>query len=330
MKTAPQSKLRRIAITTGDQDGIGPEVTYKALSALGHQRNVVFVIFRSAQLPDQLARKIRRSFAKVQECRWAGRDLVSLKKTLAALEPMKSGCLEVIGSQSPARWVEVAAQGAAEGFFHSLVTGPLSKTTIRESGLKDLGHTQILQRVTRSKRAFMGFVGDSFSVVLGAGHIQLTQAPSSFLAHFESAVEAALELRALLPKTKRQLPIGVVGIDPHCGEEGLIGHIDLSLKRKLTKLKKKGLPLEGPLVPDTAFQKSNWKKYSVFLASNHDQGLIPFKLVHGFDAGVHLTLGIPLLRTSVDHGTAKDLFGRHRAQFGSMKAAIQASLMLGR
>jgi 4-hydroxythreonine-4-phosphate dehydrogenase len=174
----------------------------------------------------------------------------------------------------------------------------------------------------------MGFLGSHFSVVLGAGHTRLSKAPQDFLKSLDQSVLAALQLRQVLPKTKRRLPIAVLGIDPHCGEAGLIGTADETLQKRISLLARKGFPVVGPLVPDTAFQKANWKKYSVFLASNHDQGLIPFKLIHGFESGVHITLGIPILRTSVDHGTAKDLFGKNKAQSGSMKDAITTACKL--
>jgi 4-hydroxythreonine-4-phosphate dehydrogenase len=120
------------------------------------------------------------------------------------------------------------------------------------------------------------------------------------------------------------LPIGLLGLNPHAGDSGLIGQEEQTVISKAMKqLFELGIPVVGPLVPDAAFQKENWGKYSTFVACYHDQGLIPFKSIHGFDSGVHLTLGLSLKRTSVDHGTAKDIFGKNKANPGSMVSALR-------
>jgi len=120
-----------------------------------------------------------------------------------------------------------------------------------------------------------------------------------------------------------------LGLNPHAGDSGLIGSFDdLVLKPILDRLRQEGFLIEGPLVPDVAFLKTNWKKYLAYVACYHDQGLIPFKMIHGFESGVHLTLGLPFIRTSVDHGTAKDLFDLDHADDRSMREAIKAALEL--
>ena len=113
-----------------------------------------------------------------------------------------------------------------------------------------------------------------------------------------------------------------MGLNPHAGEKGIIGNCEADLFRKLPSA------FSGPLVPDAAFLKKNWKTYSLYLCLYHDQGLIPFKLVHGQDSGVHITLGLPFLRTSVDHGTAEDIFNKNVANHASMLEAIQLNLQL--
>ncbi len=311
----------RIVVTTGDVDGIGWEVTAKALHAIGPRPGIQFILFRHTLSLKKKAALLSRKFkhqivGSLDEVRGAAFD----PKTL----------IEVRNSRFPAIWVEEAAQACMRDDFQALVTAPLSKTSIIDSGMKDIGHTEILARVSRTTNLFMGFVGKKFSVVLATGHSSLSRAISELNpVRLTSAIHAANRLRKLLPPKQGALPLALVGLNPHAGEHGLIGKDEIWFEKLIRDLQKQ-VPVEGPLVPDAAFLPGNWKKYSVYICPYHDQGLIPFKLVHGFDGGVHLTLGLPFVRTSVDHGTAKDLFGKDKAQFGSMKDAILAAIRLSK
>ncbi|MES2962733.1 MAG: 4-hydroxythreonine-4-phosphate dehydrogenase PdxA, partial [Bdellovibrionota bacterium] len=120
-------------------------------------------------------------------------------------------------------------------------------------------------------------------------------------------------------------------LNPHAGEEGLIGESELDVHAKaLAFAAEKKIAVEGPLVPDAAFFEKNWKRYSVFVANYHDQGLIPFKMIHGQESGIHVTMGLPFVRTSVDHGTAKDIFGKDKADPRSMYQALEWAIRLSR
>jgi len=146
-----------------------------------------------------------------------------------------------------------------------------------------------------------------------------------------SALESANKLRLQLPVAQQKKPIAVLGLNPHAGEDSLIGTEERDIiSRALTEALKAKIPVAGPLVPDAAFFEENWKKYSVYLAMYHDQGLIPFKTVHGQKSGVHISLGLPFVRTSVDHGTAKDIFGKYKAIANSMLDAVQACIKLAK
>lgn len=303
----------RVLITTGDSDGIGWEVTVKALNSLGPKPNVQFVIYRDARRAKDrpaLAKKFRQL------------KVTSLADAIAAPFSSKT-VIEVHSSLSPAHWVEEGARACLDKKFQALVTAPLSKTTIIESGLKDIGHTEILARVSRTNDLFMGFIGAKFSVVLATGHEPLREAVEELsVSKLTKAIAAARQLRSILPKPRRKLPLGLLGLNPHAGEGGLIGNEE-GWMRALAKG-----DVKGPLVPDAAFLPKNWKTYSVYICPYHDQGLIPFKLVHGFKGGVHLTLGLPFVRTSVDHGTAKELYGKNVAEYGSMKDALKTAIHL--
>ena len=311
--------ISRILITTGDPDGIGWEVTAKALNSLGPKAGVQFVYFRHTRAFQKKQPELSRKFKHT---------VVTSLREASLLPADAKTAVEIRSSRSPAHWIEEAAAACTRGEFQALVTAPLSKTLIAEAGLNDIGHTEILARISGKQDLFMGFLGKKFSVVLATGHRPLGLALESFSPRvLSAAVSAAVDLRVLLPKGKRKLPIAVVGVNPHSGEGGLIGRDEEWMRQQILGLNERYL-VEGPLVPDTAFLPQNWPRYSVFVCPYHDQGLIPFKMIHGFSSGVHLTLGLPFVRTSVDHGTAKELFGKNRAEFGSMKDAVLAAIRL--
>jgi 4-hydroxythreonine-4-phosphate dehydrogenase len=171
----------------------------------------------------------------------------------------------------------------------------------------------------------MGFVGKSFNVVLATGHIPVSHISQAVNEPaLLGALNAAKQMQSLLPKSQGKRPIALLGLNPHSGDGGLIGKEEVELfPRVLEGAKSLGIEVLGPLVPDAAFNEKNWRRFSTYVACYHDQGLIPFKTVHGFNSGVHLTLGLPIKRTSVDHGTAKDIFGKNIANPNSMIEAIR-------
>jgi len=315
----------KISITTGDADGIGLEVAEKALLKLGPQKKSHFLIWRSSNSFPKNLKKLEKKF-----------DLVSFTSPLKALEFLNSDqmkpnkLVEIVSNESPAIWVEQTARWCTEKKIDSMVTGPISKTEIYRAGLQDMGHTDILKRVAKTDKVFMGFIGKYFNVLLTTAHIPIEKIPTKLgVISITTALEAADKLRQHLPATSKKKPIAVLGLNPHAGEKGLIGTEESSYFTKVfAEAQKQNIPVVGPLVPDAAFTKENWKKYSVFLAMYHDQGLIPFKMIHGQDSGVHISVGLPFVRTSVDHGTAKDIFGKNKANPASMIDAIRTCIHL--
>ncbi len=310
-----------IAITTGDLDGIGLEVASKALSAVGPKSDFRYVLFRSRQAPESemagLDKKFqRKTFSDIH---------TALKHPLTS----KNQIYDIASPLPPPVWVETAGQLCMTKTFHAMVTGPLSKTTISQSGMKDMGHTGILKRVAGQASVFMGFWGAKFSVVLATDHLPVRQVSSELTKErLRACLLASQDLEPLLKKSLLKKPIGLLGLNPHAGEEGMLGEEENLIHRPLMRELKDKVPIEGPLVPDAAFHAAHWARYRYFVASYHDQGLIPFKMIHGHEGGVHLTLGLPFLRTSVDHGTAKDIFGRGLADPASMTAALKTALLL--
>lgn len=316
--TVSKSSRLRIAITTGDPDGIGWEVTVKALNSLKPKRDVQFLVYRSKSGP-------------VPKPKIKTLKTVPVANLLDALkEPFDSRTiLEIRGEAPPALWVEEAAAACMEGSLQALVTAPLSKPSIIQAGLKDIGHTEILQRISGKPDLFMGFIGQKFNVLLGTGHQSLIEAVQSLnLQRLAKILKAAQTFTKLLPARRRNLPVALVGLNPHAGEGGLIGTDEGWMSGLIEDQRTRGMRVVGPLVPDAAFLPRNWPEFSTYICLYHDQGLIPFKMVHGFSGGVHVTLGLPFVRTSVDHGTAKELFGKNKADAGSMRDAIETAIRL--
>ncbi len=314
------SKIK-IILTTGDLDGIGLEVATKALNNIGPKKSVQFIIWRHQGTTSRYLKLLDQKFSRV--------TVSTLEQALAN---ETSSLVDISSSLPPAFWVEQSAVACFKKKVSALVTGPLSKTSIQNSGLHDLGHTDILKRIANVKSVNMGFLGSKFNVLLATGHLPISDLKSTLqLQTITKAIEHAQKMKLCLSAAKRRLPIGVLGLNPHAGESGLIGHEELNLFPKIKKFaKEKGILIEGPLVPDAAFLESNWNKFSLYVALYHDQGLIPFKLVHGQNSGVHISVGIPFIRTSVDHGTAKDIFGKNKANPNSMIEAINLAIKLAR
>lgn len=306
---------KRILVTTGDTDGIGLEVTFKALEKLPKNifKKFIFYVYIHPQSQSVFTKKLKAKFKHIE---------VTDETLLQG--PARDQKLEVVlihSKRSPADWVFDAGKLCLDKKFAALVTAPLSKTLIRDSGYKEIGHTEILAKVSKTKNLYMLFIGHKFNVVLLTGHQPLQQV-SKILLKFKDKnfSKHLLRVKSNLGLKKKLKPLALLGFNPHAGEKGIIGLKEETHLKKF--FKSQGLPFVGPLVPDVAFQPKFWNDYSLYIALYHDQGLIPFKLVHGQDSGVHITMGLPFVRTSVDHGTAKDLFGRNRANPNSMLDAL--------
>lgn len=312
----------RIVITTGDADGIGTEVAARALQKLKPQKDVQFILWRSPTCPKAHLNRIDSVFERTTVTSWPE----ALRNTPRSYKEL----IDINSHLSPAVWVETTATAANFGHIDALATGPLSKTEIVRAGLKDIGHTDILKRVSKTDAVFMGFLGKEFSVLLTTGHLPIRKVPAAWTEErLLAAVESAFQWKQVLPKTKSSKPIAVLALNPHAGEDGLIGAEEDEIFQKVRKkLEKRKIEIVGPLIPDVAFLKTNWKKFSIFVCAYHDQGLIPFKTIHGHESGVHISFGLPFVRTSVDHGTAKDIFGKNKADYHSMLEAIQWSIQL--
>lgn len=316
------TSFKKIAITTGDLKGIGFEVTAKALSRLNpaakNQNTLLFLFRHSSQ------EKLQPKYFKLIDKKWQRKTFDSLESALGYVKKNgsfpKNFLIDLSLETTPAEWVVQAASACKSGALTSLVTGPLSKSLTSALPQKALGHTGIFRLLFPKRNLFMSFVGKYFNIILATDHLPLSKVePQLRFSGLGAVVSAARQFNRL---TKSKKNVAILGLNPHAGEQGLIGDLEEQLFSKIPK------GLVGPLVPDAAFLKKNWNLYSAFICLYHDQGLIPFKMQHGQDSGVQLTLGLPFIRTSVDHGTAFELFNKNVANANSMLEAIKLGIKL--
>ncbi len=313
---------KKVAITTGDAKGIGFEVASRALHDLGPQPKTVFILYR-----DHQRERLQPRYLKLLDEKFLRLTFNETEAALGFLDSLiearavpKNLLLDLSLKSNAATWIVDVFTACAQKKITSVVTGPLSKTLIKKSGYSFIGHTGALRKLFPKRDLHMAFVGENFNVLLASDHLPLAKVPS-FLnkKNIDSAISSAMQFKKMLNSTKK---IAVLGLNPHAGESGLLGNFEQHLRLKRFR------DLKGPLVPDAAFLKSNWKKFCIFICLYHDQGLIPFKMIHGQDSGVHVTIGLPFVRTSVDHGTAFDLYNKNRANYASMLDAIRFNLKL--
>jgi 4-hydroxythreonine-4-phosphate dehydrogenase len=320
-----------IGITMGDPGGIGGEVVLKALTKRSKTSRSHSILLGDFKLWKSLAKK----FHFKQPLVWVndaelGREL---KKGVAVLdlgEVKKVQWGKITASQGAAavRYICEGVRLALEGEVDALVTAPIHKEAIHKAGCPYPGHTELLAELSGTHNYAMMMAGGPFRIVLQSIHEPL----SKTLAFIKpDLVWEKLELtRKALRKWFgiRDPRIAVAGVNPHAGEGGAFGKEEVKVLAPLVqKAQKMGWQVSGPHPPDTLFYWASKKPYDAILCMYHDQGLIPLKLA-AFDEGVNLTLGLPFIRTSPDHGTAFDIAGKGVAKPDSMVAAIQMAEFL--
>ena len=295
----------RLAISAGDPEGVGFFVVKQTLTNLGNQKNFQFVIWSSH---------------KSQTLKVPSFQTQTFKNSKQAfLAPFNEKTLiQIKAKGSVGDWLLEAAKKALEREVSALITAPVNKISLNK--YKSVGQTDLLKKFTGSKDVFMCFRGACFNVILLNDHIPFSKTKLS-KTKLKSLITLALEARSFLPKNIQKKKIGVLGLNPHAGEQGLLGKEEEKILKPLIKK----LPeVEGPLSPDSAFLKKNWKKYSFFTALYHDQGLIPFKLIHGQKA-FSQSLGLPFFRFGVSHGTAPHL-KKEEVVFDSLSLSLKEAM----
>ncbi|MGY3747586.1 4-hydroxythreonine-4-phosphate dehydrogenase PdxA [Vagococcus salmoninarum] len=313
-----------LGITMGDPAGIGPEVTVKALLKEPTYLDTT-VIFGSPQIIAHYAQLLNSPY-KVHSLT----SLVDVKKGAInvynvldlAISQIPLGKVSALAGNAAYHYLATAIAFASKGDIDSIVTAPLNKAALHLGGHLYDGHTEILAKLTETATYTMMLWSEKFSVVHVSTHVSLAHACQLVTrTRIEECIALAHE--AMLRLGISQPKIGVAGLNPHSGEGGLFGHEDQrEIQPAIIAKRQAGFEVTGPLPPDTVFLKALKKEYDVVIAMYHDQGHIPMKLL-AFDEGVNVTLGLPIIRTSVDHGTAFNIAGQGIANERSMLTAIK-------
>lgn len=319
--------LPKIGITLGDPGGIGPEIVLKSLY---HQSESLpeahYVLFGSSLILEREKQNLglKLDIPPYRNCLPPSPSL-SLWEVEISLQSTKIGSASKENGLASFLFFQEAVKAASQGRIQAVVTAPVSKKAWKMAGITYSGHTDFLNH--EFPRAIMAFWSDRLKVVLFTHHLPLKKAVEKIKKKplYDFFILLDKELNKIQQRT---FEILVAGLNPHAGEEGLMGIEEKEeIRPAVQKAKEKGVNISGPFPPDVVFRKALHSTSKIVIALYHDQGLIPFKL-ESFDEGVNLTLGLPFIRTSPDHGTAFDIAGQGVANPQSMIQAINLACEL--
>lgn len=308
------NSLPRIAISIGDPAGVGAEIALKALhdptvAALAHW---LLIGDEAALAP---AARIANIALTSLPCEFISTNALPRDHALAFGQLRAEYGLAAIDYVR--RAVELCQQGKAD----AMVTAPLNKEAVTLSGRSFTGHTEYIAELTGATESRMLLVSDRLATVHVSTHIALEQACRLNTARILRTIQLGDEALRLMRQTPPR--IAVCGLNPHAGEHGLFGTEDAEfIAPAIAQARETGIDCSGPHSPDTIFVRALRGEFDLIVAMYHDQGHIPMKLID-FEATVNVSLGIPVIRTSVDHGTAFDIAGRNQADPANMKAAMR-------
>lgn len=332
-----------IGITMGDPASIGPEIALKALTEQKIYDVCRPIIVGDASVFEHINEKIGLNLninviQNVQEAKFelGSPDVLDLNNF--DIDKLEFGVISAAAGDASFKSVTKVIELALAGEIDATVTGPINKKSVNEAGHHYAGHTEIYAEYTGTKKYAMLLVEESMKVIHVSTHVSLRQACD--LVKTDRIVEVTELLHnGLISLGEKNLKIGIAGLNPHAGDSGLFGtEDDLEILPAVQKALALGYDVEGPVPADTMFSKAATGYYGGVVAMYHDQGHIPFKLT-GFKwnpekkqmdsvKGVNITMGLPIIRTSVDHGTAFEIAGKGIASADAMVLAIESAVQL--
>lgn len=331
----------RLALTLGDCAGIGPELVLRALNDPGIRDACRLRVYGNLALLRRVAEAAAVPFperlAVVPQNAAAPDDPSNdghllLDQPFAEAATLTPGTVQAACGARAYDWIRRAVADIQSGLADALVTAPVNKEALSLAGVRFPGHTEILADLTRTPAPCMAFHAEKLFVSLATIHEAVSDVPGllslpSLTRTIRLTHEACLRFGVPRPR------LGVLALNPHAGEHGLFGkEEDAVIRPAIALARESGIDASGPLVPDTAFTwlvPGNPAPFDAYVAMYHDQALIPFKMV-AFDTGVNVTLGLPLVRTSPDHGTAFDLAWQGKASPASLFSAIRLAADMAR
>jgi 4-hydroxythreonine-4-phosphate dehydrogenase len=334
-----------IAITMGDPASIGPEIAVKALLEKNIHEICKPVLVGDVSVFEDIIKRLKLD-AKINvidrvaaaKFGWGTIDVFDLKNV--DINKLVLGEISAMCGEASFQAIKKVIEMALAKEVDATVTGPINKKSINEAGHHFAGHTEIYAHFTGTKKYAMLLVEDKMKVIHVSTHVSLRQACD--LVKKERIIEVTqLLYNGMISLGEKNLKIGIAGLNPHAGDSGLFGTEDeMEILPAVEEARKMGFDVEGPVPPDTLFAKAATGAYGGVVAMYHDQGHIPFKLA-GFKwnaekkqmdsvKGVNITMGLPIIRTSVDHGTAFEIAGKGIASPDAMILAIESAVQLSK
>jgi 4-hydroxythreonine-4-phosphate dehydrogenase len=331
----PEGTPARVAITLGDPNGVGPEVVLKSLDDPELMPAMTPVLVGSAHVLRVHADTLGYSDLDIHVVDEVPDHVPSghvavIDVASGEPPPVTFGAITPDGGRLAMRAVETAVDLCTGGRVDAMVTAPISKDAIRQAGYDVPGHTEFIAARTGSTKTTMMMVAGGLRVGLVTGHVPISQVAEGITeeAILEKlrVIDASLDHDFGIANPK----IGVLGLNPHAGDGGVLGNEEEQvIAPALETARREDIAVEGPLPADGFFATQLDEGYDAVLAMYHDQGLVPFKAL-AFDHGVNFTAGLPIVRTSPDHGTAYGIAGKGMALPGSMRSAIEVAVAIAR
>ena len=316
-----------IALTAGEPAGIGPDLCVQLAQ---QPRREQIVVIANVRLLEERAEQLKLPWRSLpaNALSVAAGEMPVMDVPLAAT--VNPGCLNTANAHYVLDTLDVALAGCLDGRFDAIVTAPVHKGVINDAGVPFTGHTEYFAERTQTSRVVMMLIGGGMRVALATTHLAVKE----IAAHItRESLETTIRIlhKDMVERFGFAAPrVAVAGLNPHAGESGHLGREEIDvIIPVLEKLRAEGMQLAGPLPADTLFNPAKLKEFDCVLTMYHDQGLPVLKYA-SFGHGVNVTLGLPVIRTSVDHGTALDLAGTGKADAGSLHSAIELAAALAR
>lgn len=316
--------MKKVAITMGDPAGVGPEIVIKALDDPEIAELAHWIVIGDQRILDLTD---RAGWQRVRQNR--NLEVIDLELMSGEAASFRLGQLNAACGRAALAYVRTATEICLRGQADAMTTAPINKEAVSLGGIKFSGHTEYIAELCGAPESWMLLANDRMRVIHVSTHIPLRRAcgldPARILRTIELGHAALIQMGISAPR------IAVCGLNPHAGENGLLGGEDSEfIAPAVAEARERGVNCAGPLPADTLFLKAARGHYDLVVAMYHDQGHIPIKLL-SFEDTVNVSLGIPVIRTSVDHGTAFDIAGQGIADPANMKAALRmAATMAGR
>lgn len=326
-----KTDLPKIGITMGDPAGVGPEIVIKALSSHGEKtRDYIPLILGDYELLSRCAKQINSSIklVKVDSADSLVDDGCVAVLSLTSLGDVEPGSISKEAGHASGTYIEKGATLAMDGLVDGIVTAPINKESFNLGGFSYPGHTEFLAHLTSTENYAMMLMGESLKVILLTIHCALMEVAGRL-----SISDTLRIIRLSNDSLKKYFAVdrprlALASLNPHAGEAGLFGREEEDILAPASDMAiKEGIDITKPLPSDTLFFSAVRGAYDAVICPYHDQGLIPLKLLH-FEDGVNVTLGLPIVRTSPDHGTAYDIAGKGIANSESIEAAIKVAVRM--